>query len=115
MAMSRHHYAASYPYGVATDTRTGRRIATYYRFDSRDARDRWIADRPTDYAGNSGWRGSIAADDADMRAAIKYAEVRSPVSGDVLSTYWDDEGRGQDLGDYPEITDEMRREAYDAR
>lgn len=70
---NRSYYACSYPYGVASNADTGRRLCTYYRFDSRAERDAWVSDGDP-YRGARGYRQSIRAGDSDLRHALRREE-----------------------------------------
>lgn len=72
--MTRTYYAARYPYGVATDTTSGRLIRTTHQFRSVADRDAWVADRPTDYRTTAGYRAvvrrsELTASERDILAA----------------------------------------------
>lgn len=60
---SRYFYGASYPYGVATSTVSGRLIRDLYAFSSRAERDAWVDDAPGYIRSASGYREAIRARD----------------------------------------------------
>lgn len=70
-ATTRSYYAATYPYGVASNAESGRLIRTIYRFETREERDRWVEDRKTDYRGNSGYRHAVPSTDRELRRELR--------------------------------------------
>lgn len=68
------YYGMEWPRGQIADAR-GRRVVKYYVFASMADRDYWVSDRPTEYAGRVGYREAVAAQDPDLRAAMRADET----------------------------------------
>jgi hypothetical protein len=73
--MSRYYYAASWPYGIASYTDTGRPVREVYRFRHRAVRDEWVKRSPTMYRTGRGWRSVVSSKDPDLRRLLRKAEV----------------------------------------
>lgn len=88
MTTTRHYYAASWPYGVASNSNTGAPIWNLHRFISREVRDAWVEERPTDYRGNSGYRSAVASGNLDLRATLRRIERESALAHGDVSDYY---------------------------
>lgn len=64
------YYAIYYPYGIACHANTGKRYGSYYRFSSREARDKWV-EAGGDYRTSPNYREAIPSKDPELRAEIR--------------------------------------------
>jgi hypothetical protein len=63
-------YAIQYPYGMATGANSGNRYGNYYRFRSREERDRWVGDGPN-WRGAPNFRETIPSRDPELRRMLR--------------------------------------------
>jgi len=75
MSESKHYYAIAWHYGRASN-QDGSRCGTYFRFRTREDRDKFISGG-SDYTNTPDARETIKANDRDLRRAARAGEVKA--------------------------------------
>lgn len=87
--MRRLWYAISHRYGAHACDNRGNHIGDVVAFSSKAKRDFWVAESPTDYQTEAGYREALKANDPQDLEAIRrwqrYEQQTSPVDFKLLS------------------------------
>jgi len=71
----RYFYAISHRYGASMTATNGVSIGEVWRFDRLKERNEWVANSPTEYYTENGYREALTFNDPAVKEMIEKAEL----------------------------------------